>query len=124
MITVYYDGKCGLCSKEIEHYRRSADEGRFIWQDITESVEGLEECNVSLAQGLKLLHAKDHEGRMYTGVDAFILIWSNMHYWKILAKITSLPIFYQATSTLYRIFAEWRFKRLEHCKLAERMETL
>ena len=37
MITVFYDGKCGLCSKEINHYRKVAPSGIFSWQDITES---------------------------------------------------------------------------------------
>ena len=35
MITVFYDGKCGLCSKEINHYIKIAPEGIFNWQDIT-----------------------------------------------------------------------------------------
>ena len=29
MITVFYDGKCGLCSKEIKYYRRIAISGVF-----------------------------------------------------------------------------------------------
>ncbi|MFT7460831.1 MAG: hypothetical protein ACI909_003521, partial [Planctomycetota bacterium] len=41
MIRVFYDGKCGLCSKEINHYRRIARNGVFNWPDITESAEDL-----------------------------------------------------------------------------------
>jgi predicted DCC family thiol-disulfide oxidoreductase YuxK len=29
MITVFYDGKCGLCRREIEYYKRIALEGIF-----------------------------------------------------------------------------------------------
>ena len=36
LITVFYDGKCGLCSKEINHYKKIAPQGIFNWQDITE----------------------------------------------------------------------------------------
>ena len=41
MITVFFDGKCGLCSKEISHYRKIAPDGIFIWQDITKSADDL-----------------------------------------------------------------------------------
>ena len=37
LVTVFYDGKCGLCSKEINHYRKIAPENVFDWQDITEN---------------------------------------------------------------------------------------
>ena len=34
MITVFYDGKCNLCSKEIKYYKSIADENVFNWFDI------------------------------------------------------------------------------------------
>ena len=37
LITVFYDGKCGLCNKEIDHYRKISPVGIFHWQDITKS---------------------------------------------------------------------------------------
>ena len=27
--TVFYDGKCGLCSKEINHYKKIAPNGKY-----------------------------------------------------------------------------------------------
>ena len=30
LTTVFYDGKCGLCSKEINHYMKIAPKGRII----------------------------------------------------------------------------------------------
>ena len=27
LVTVFYDGKCGLCSKEINHYKKIAPTG-------------------------------------------------------------------------------------------------
>ena len=32
LVTVFYDGKCGLCSKEINHYKKIAPNGKYqIW---------------------------------------------------------------------------------------------
>ena len=118
MIIVFYDGKCGLCSKEINYYRRIARPGIFKWHDITLSAEQLNKEGVSLSEGLKFLHAKDREGTMYVGVDAFILIWRQLDRWRILAFIVGMPIIRHIANVAYRIFAKWRFKKLEHCQLA------
>jgi len=120
MITVFFDGKCGLCSKEINYYRKIAPDGIFIWQDITKSADDLKANGISLSQGLKLLHTKDIDGKFYVGVDAFIVIWKQLKGWRLLAIFVSLPIIKQIINFAYRIFANWRFKRLKHCQLAEK----
>ena len=122
MITVFYDGKCGLCSKEINHYRKIAPSNIFNWQDITESADELNKEGISLSEGLRLLHAKDEEGLVYVGVDAFILIWKQLRRWRVLGFLVGLPIIRQIANTAYLTFANWRFKKLEHCQLAARQE--
>ena len=120
MITVFYDGKCGLCAKEINHYRKIAPDGIFDWQDVTESADALKKEGISLVQGLKLLHAKDEQGQMHIGVDAFILIWKQLKRWRILAVVISLPLIRYLANSAYHAFAHWRFKRLKHCQIAEK----
>ncbi|MDD7805172.1 MAG: DUF393 domain-containing protein [Endozoicomonas sp. (ex Botrylloides leachii)] len=120
MITVFYDGKCRLCSKEIKHYRKIAPSDIFNWQDITESEEDLRKDNISLSEALRFLHAKDHTGQVYVGVDAFILIWKQLKRWRILAMLVGLPTIRQVANAAYHAFANWRFKRLAHCQLAVR----
>ena len=124
MITVFFDGKCGLCSKEINYYRKIAPDGIFIWQDITKSADDLKANGISLSEGLKLLHTKDIDGKFYVGVDAFILIWKQLKGWRLLAIFVSLPIIKQIINFAYKIFANWRFKRLKHCQLAEKQDSL
>lgn len=123
MITVFYDGKCGLCSKEINHYRSIAEDGVFDWQDITQSMDALSKEGISLSQGLKLLHSKDEQGNLHIGVDAFILMWKQLKRWKILALIASLPIINPILKFAYKHFAEWRFNRLTHCQIAAKDEA-
>lgn len=122
MITVFYDGQCGLCSKEINHYRKVAPEGVFDWRDLTESDDALKRQGISLAEGLKILHLVDHLGNVHKGIDAFIVIWQQMKGWRLLAVFVSLPIIKPLSSYAYKLFANWRFKRLSHCQLAEAHE--
>ena len=92
MITIFYDGKCSLCSKEINYYRKIAPLGIFDWQDITKSSHKLNKEGVSLSEGLKFLHAKDNNGQMHVGLDAFILIWKQLKRWRVLANLVNLPL--------------------------------
>jgi predicted DCC family thiol-disulfide oxidoreductase YuxK len=119
MIKVFYDGQCGLCSKEIRHYQAIAPENTFEWLDITAlSQSQLAQERLNRVEGLKHLHAKDHEGKLHIGVDAFILIWRALKRWRFLAAIVSTPGLYALTRIAYRWFAAWRFKRLSHCQIA------
>ena len=122
MITVFYDGKCGLCAREIGYYRRIAPDGVFAWQDVSESSELLEREGMSLLQALQLLHVKDDAGRLHVGVDAFIVIWQSLQRWRWLALVVALPIIRPLASWVYRAFATWRFKRLQHCQLSAKQE--
>merc|ERR1712039_414835 len=123
LVTVFYDGKCGLCSKEINHYKKIAPTGIFNWQDVTEvSPKVLKSEGLTLADGLRLLHAKDKNGEVKIGVDAFILIWSQLNRWRLLAKIVSLPGIRQVAGISYTFFANKRFEKLEHCQIAAKEE--
>ena len=119
MITVFYDGKCELCSKEISHYQKIAPDGVFNWQDITQSYSELRAMGVSLADGLRRMHARDSDGNLHVGVDAFILMWEQLDRWRLLGFVISLPVIKQIAKVAYNLFAKWRFSRLEHCQIAE-----
>lgn len=114
MITVFYDGKCGLCRREIEHYKRIAPKGVFNWQDITLDASKLENLGIAYADGLKLLHAQDLHGRMHVGVDAFLLIWQKIPRWRLLASLVGLPLIRPSANVAYRLFAAWRFKKMRY----------
>ena len=120
MITVFYDGKCGVCLKEINHYKRIAPSGIFHWQDVTINATSLEKHNVQLVDALMFLHVKDTAGRLHIGVDAFIVIWRQLRGWHILAFFVRLPLIRQIAGGIYRLFAKYRFERLAHCKIARK----
>lgn len=119
MIRVFYDGKCGLCRREIEYYKRVAPSDVFEWVDITADSSVIQQIGISYADGLKLLHAEDSQGELHVGIDAFLLIWQQIRHWRMLAKIVSFPIILHVANIAYRAFAAWRFNRLAHyCQIA------
>ena len=121
-ITVFYDGTCGFCSKTIGYYKKIAPRGIFSWRDVHASTDELAKEGVDLVEARKLLHAKDETGSFHVGVDAFILIWSRLKRWHLLARFVSCPGIHFIGNALYRAFASWRFKRWKHCQLAAKQK--
>ena len=118
MINVFYDGKCGLCSKEIKYYQSVADDKLFKWFDIANKPEHLISINIPQKDALLYLHASDENNKLFVGVDAFLLIWKNIKYWKFLYFFVSIPVIKQLAILLYKKFAKYRFSKLSHCQLS------
>ena len=118
MLTVYYDGKCGLCRREIEYYKNIAPADSFVWLDIANNPTSLAELRLSQADALRRLHASDASGVIYVGVAAFVAIWQRLAYWRYLSLLMKMPLVLPLASIIYNRFADFRFSRLSHCQLA------
>jgi predicted DCC family thiol-disulfide oxidoreductase YuxK len=106
--TIYYDGLCHICSREIEHYRRrrGAENLRFI--DIT--AEGFNPVHEGLDPFFihRVMHLKLEDGLIKTGVDAFIEIWKRLPGYHWLAKAAQIKIFRIILEFGYRAFVQVR----------------
>ncbi len=112
MIKVFYDGSCGLCSKEIAYYIKIAPPGRFDWINLAKTPDQFTELGYPLSQGFQLMHVQDDHGQMAIALDAFVVLWQGLGgFWKVLAKVVKLPMIYQITKYFYLIFAKWRFNK-------------
>ena len=118
MNTIFFDGKCGLCSREIKYYKKIAQENKFRWLDIASDPAPLKPFKISQADGLRRLHGLDAEGRLHIGVDAFLLIWRELPYWRGLGIFVGLPGIRHFAQLAYNRFADYRFARLAHCQIA------
>ena len=117
MISVYFDGKCGLCSKEIRYYQKIAPAGIFNWYDVASDPAPLSALNIEQEAALRRLHATDGAGKLYIGVAAFGLIWRALRYWALLGWLVRLPLVKQVAELAYNRFADYRFKKLPHCQV-------
>jgi predicted DCC family thiol-disulfide oxidoreductase YuxK len=123
MKAVFYDGKCGLCRREINHYRKlEARLGlhKFEWVDVAADVSAAQRLGVSQADALMHLHAIDGQGHVHKGIDVFALIWEEFPRWNILGKVVKLPVMNAAARLAYEIFARVRFAAYPHCKIASK----
>ena len=117
-IKVYFDGNCGLCSKEINYYRKIDKKNIFEWVNIYIHDTDLEKLGITKSEALMELHALDENGKMYKGVDSFILIWRNLSFfWSILGILVSFYPIYLIAKFAYRKFAIQRFNKLGYCDI-------
>ena len=126
-IKVYFDGNCGLCSKEINYYKKIDKKNIFEWVDIYTHDTDLEKLGITKSEALMELHALDENGKMYKGVDSFILIWKNLSfYWSILGILVSFYPIYLTAKFAYKKFAIQRFNKLGYCdiKLTNRLDKV
>lgn len=110
-LTVLYDGGCGLCGREIAHYRRLPARVPIQWIDVTQAPERLADYGVDLAATMAEFHVFDSEGRCHTGADAFLLLWSGLPYYRHLASVCRALRLQPIMRWGYGRFAAWHFRR-------------
>ena len=117
MIEVFFDGKCGLCSKEIAYYQRIAPSGIFVWMDIATDPSPLAAYQISQADALRYLHVRDAAGNWHIGAAAF----GNLAAAALLAVsgVSGQFAIHQIAAMVYHRFADYRFARLAHCQIAQ-----
>lgn len=90
-LTVFYDGACPLCQREIRFYRRLSEDGEVHWVD----VETTETCH--LPEGLTRdgalarFHVQTGNGEMLSGARGFIALWAHIPGFQWLAKVARVP---------------------------------
>ena len=74
-LTLYYDGDCPLCAREIRLLRQHASTQRLLLVDICAPDFDSSELGVSLAAMHEQLHARWADGQWLLGLDASLWSW-------------------------------------------------
>lgn len=98
---VYYNGSCNICNTEISHYKKNNDHINFI--DISESVDDHIK-HLSKKQLFRRMHVY-HEGKILSGAESFLILWSKMPNFTWLSKLLSLPLLRQIWYVAYEFLA-------------------
>lgn len=113
-ILVFFDAKCNVCSKEISYYSKIDHEKKFKWINVNEGKNELKKYKIKFTDSLMYLHVIDKNKNIKVGVDAFIIIWQELKYWKFLAYLININFIKKITSFFYKIWARKRFEKLDY----------
>ncbi len=107
-LTVFYDGHCPLCSREIEVYRAKNERGSIAFVDIMSpnfdaSKEGLDPEKVH-----KVFHVKDSESNILTAIDGFVAIWDELNIFRPLSFFAKQSMTRPLFDLGYNMFAKVR----------------
>ncbi len=104
--TLYYDGSCPLCRREIDKLSQYSKSVETVDIHTLENFSNLPDKNALLQQ----LHLKTAQGEWLIGVDANIAAWKQTpFYW--LWRLLKLPLVHPVADKAYGFWARWRFKR-------------
>ena len=106
-VTIYYDGECPLCSREVAHHRDRTKGVGVAYIDIAASDFDPAAHGVDRVRVQEVLHVKVGDV-MLTGTDAVIAIWDAVPSLRWLARFARLPGIYTIARLAYRVFARVR----------------
>jgi len=109
--TVFYDGGCPLCSREIAHYRRLDHNANLRWVDITRDREALGAYGLDLETAMQRFHVLDARGHWKAGAWGFDEMWAHLPRYRWLSKFLRLTRALPLLDRLYALFARWRRHR-------------
>lgn len=130
LLTVFYDGGCPLCLKEIQHYIHLQTNEYTASSLLPESplrlrqplqfanVHGeefvmppeLSSRGIQKLDLLKTIHALDENGSVVTGARVFKQMWERLPYWNAMGLITKVPLVMMVAEKIYTHFASRRFQ--------------
>jgi predicted DCC family thiol-disulfide oxidoreductase YuxK len=114
-LTIYYDGSCPLCRREIALYRRLPPREALQWVDVSAGQplgEGL-----SCEAAMRRFHVREAGGRLLSGGAAFARLWRALPGWRVLGWWGARPPMSWLLELSYRAFLPLR-PRLQ--RLAQR----
>lgn len=95
-----YNSDCPVCDSEMCRYEAYSEKRDLpIAFDDLNNVD-LSEWGVAEDEATRLLHVL-HEGKLYVGTEAVLVLWEQMPRFRILARIGRLPVIYQIGDFLY-----------------------
>ncbi len=110
-LTVFFDGGCPLCRREIDHYRKLKAKRSILWLDVTQTDAPLAEYGLDRETAMRRFHVLDDSGRFHVGAHGFVCLWSELPYYRYLASVARGLAMVPLLDRVYVRFADWHFGR-------------
>lgn len=108
LLTLYYDGGCPVCTREIGFYQRRRGADRIHWVNLAQCEDGELGTDLSREAAYSRLQARLPDGRLVSGARAFAALWQNLPAFRLAGRIAALPGIVQALEWGYRGFLRVR----------------
>ena len=100
---VYYNESCNICRAEVNLYKKQNIK-EIEWVDITNNIAAEKDTSKDDKTLLRRLHVKK-DGKIFSGAEAFLIVWKNIPKYKFLYLILRLPLIFQIFSITYEVVA-------------------
>jgi len=74
-VTVFFDGACPLCEREIAFYRKRKNADAIDWVDVSQCAAYEVAPGLSKADAMARFHVIGADGKLVSGGDAFRELW-------------------------------------------------
>lgn len=110
--TVYFDGACPVCRREIAHYRRQRGSEAIAWVDVSSCDEAELGPGLDRSVVLSRFHVRNADGTLTSGAAAFVALWRRLPAFTWLAALASsrpvLALLEAGYSFFLRVRPWWR----------------
>jgi predicted DCC family thiol-disulfide oxidoreductase YuxK len=108
-LTVFFDGACPICDREIALMRRLDRRRRLIFCDFSRPDYDLTSIAIPPAELGRIIHACWGDGTVITGVDVFRAMWEAVGL-RFLARLTRFSLVEPIVVNAYAWFARNRLR--------------
>lgn len=102
--TLYYDGACPVCSREVAMYRRQPGAEHLRWVDAASCPAADLGPGLTRDAALARLHLRQADGRLVSGARAFAALWRSLPRWAWLGRLAGAGPVPSVLEAGYRLF--------------------
>ena len=107
-LTVFFDGACPLCTKEIAFFGRCRGADQVRWVDVSRATEREVAPGLSREQAIKRFHVLHPDGRITSGGRAFAELWAVFPGWAMVGRASRRGPLAVVLDIAYRLFLPLR----------------
>lgn len=102
--TVYFDGACPMCSREIAMYQRQPGANAVRWVDVARCDPSELGPDLTREAAMARLHLRRADGTLVSGAEAFTAMWRALPQWALLGRLLSNRPTLWVLERAYRFF--------------------
>lgn len=114
--SVLYNASCPVCNLEIRHYARYASDTGLPIRFDDLNTDARKAWGLDADTAARRLYVL-HDGKLTSGIPAFLVLWSQMPRYRVLARVVGLQGVRQVASAAYDhvlapLIYRWHLRRL------------